>query len=74
MDFKDRYFSQWGEAWNFHKRWCNNFGSEMEWDAIVEEAKQLMNKSEFSKALILSVLDELERSEKKRRKDGEVNE
>ena len=54
MDFKKQYFSQWGEAWNFHKKWCNNSGSEQEWDAIVQEARELMNQSEFLKSLTLA--------------------
>lgn len=67
MDFKKQYFSQWGEAWNFHKKWCNNSGSKQEWDAIVQEARELMNQSEFSRALILAVINELERIDKERR-------
>lgn len=67
MDFKKQYFSQWGEAWNFHKKWCNHSGSEQEWDAIVQEARELMNQSEFSRALILAVINELEKNDKERR-------
>ena len=71
MDFKKQYFSQWGEAWNFHKKWCNNGGTEQEWDAIVQEAGELMNQSEFSRALTLAVIDELDRIDKKRRCSNE---
>lgn len=67
MDFKKQYFSQWGKAWNFHKKWCNNSGSEQEWDAIVQEARELMNQSEFLKSLTLAVINELEKNDKERR-------
>ena len=72
MDFKKQYFSQWGEAWNFHKKWCNNSGSKQEWDAIVQEARELMNQSEFLKSLVLCVIDELDRIDKQKRKAGQA--
>lgn len=71
MDFKDGYFEAWKKAWDFHKKWCNNSGSESEWDAIVQEAGELMNQSEFSRALTLAVIDELDRIDKKRRCSNE---
>lgn len=70
MDFKNEYFSQWMTVWDFHKRWHGNNGSESEWDSIVSEAGTLMSKSDFSKDLALAVIGELERIDKKRRKDG----
>lgn len=73
MDFKNQYFSQWGEVWNFHKKWCNNSGSELEWDAIVKEAGELMKQSEFLKDLTLAVIGELEKIDKEKRRGGVNN-
>ena len=72
MDFKDIYFSAWQSAWQFHKKWSGNKGSDREWEAIVKESGQLFKKYEdtenaaFMKGLILTVISELERVGKQR--------
>lgn len=76
MDFKERYFSIWNQAWQFHKKFYNNNGSTQTWEKIVDESSELVKKYkdkpgyEFMKALVLSILDELERVDKERRKHG----
>lgn len=76
MDFKERYFEIWKIAWNFHKKRCSNSGTDREWEQIVEEIgdimKQYKGKPEqnFIKDLLLAVLSELEKNDKKKRKGG----
>lgn len=73
MDFREQYFDVWRDAWNFHKQFANMSGTEKEWQKVVntsgEMAERYKNKPgyEFMKALILSILDELERTDKERR-------
>ena len=47
MDFKKQYFSQWGEAWNFHQKWYDNDGKDKTWDQIIKEAGTLMRDQSF---------------------------
>ena len=71
MDFKAKYFDLWKSAWNFHKRWFNNDGSDDTWKQIVEESGDILKEYEnmpqydFIKSLLLSVIDELEKNGKK---------
>lgn len=75
MDFKAEYFNSWCTAWEYHKKWCNNAGTDNEWESIVTESgnilKQYEDKPEndFMKSLLLAVVDELERIDKERRKE-----
>nr|WP_305135980.1 hypothetical protein [uncultured Schaedlerella sp.] len=73
MDFKERYFNLWEKAWNFHKKWHSNSWSEEEWRKIITEAGDLYKRhqdEQLLKELLLAVLSELER-EDKRRQDGD---
>lgn len=76
MDFKAKYFDLWKIAWNFHKKWCNNGGTDKEWEQIVEESGDIMKQYEgkpeqnFIKDLLLAVLSELEKIDKEKRKGG----
>lgn len=74
MDFKNGYFEAWKKAWDFHKRWSDNDGSDKIWDQIINEAGALMRESEFLKSLVLCVIDELDQIDKQKRKDGTNNE
>ena len=74
MDFKDGYFEAWKKAWNFHKKWNDNDGSDKIWDQIIQEAGVLMKETEFLKSLVLCVIDELDRIDKEKRKNGTNNE
>lgn len=79
MDFKAKYFDLWKAAWNFHKEWCNNGGTDKEWEQIVEESSDIMKQYEgkleqnFIKDLLLAVLSELEKNDKEKRKGGVNN-
>lgn len=74
MDFRDTYFNIWKSAWDFHKQFANMTGTDKEWEAVVNISGEMVEKyknkpgHEFMKALILSILDELERTDKERRK------
>lgn len=76
MDFRDTYFNIWQSAWQFHKQFANMSGTEKEWEAVVNTSGTVVEKYkdkpgyEFMKALILSILDELERTDKERRNHG----
>lgn len=73
MDFRDAYFSVWRSAWDYHKEYADMTGTDEEWDRAVDEAGKVIKRYDntaqfdFAKALILAVLDELERREKYRR-------
>lgn len=75
MDFKGVYFKLWKEAWEFHKKWCNNAGTGNEWEGIVTESGNILRQYEdkpehdFMKSLLLAIVDELERIDKERRKE-----
>lgn len=75
MDFKEKYFNLWREAWNFHKRWFTNKGSPKEWEKIVEESGELCRQQSepFLRELMMAVISELER-EDRRRKNGDMQE
>ncbi len=76
MDFKAKYFDLWKTSWCFHKKWCNNGGTDKEWEQIVEESGDIMKQYEgkpeqnFIKDLLLAVLSELEKIDKEKRKGG----
>lgn len=76
MEFKEKYFSAWMKAWDFHKRWYGNYGSPKEWGQIVAEAGELCKSQNepFLRELMLSVVSELEREDKRRKKSGGGNE
>lgn len=74
VDFKAKYFDLWKTAWAFHQKWHGNDGSDKTWDQIIQEAGALMRESEFLKSLVLCVIDELDRMDKQKRKDGADNE
>lgn len=67
MDFKAKYFDLWKIAWNFHKGWCNNGGTDKEWEQLIEESTSIMNEHkgtpeyQFMEELMLAVIGELER-------------
>lgn len=79
VDFKTKYFEIWKTAWDFHKKWCSNSGTDREWEQIVEESGDIMKQYEgkpewnFMKGLLLTVLSELEKIDKEKRKDGVNN-
>lgn len=76
MDFKQEYFSVWKEAWQFHKKFYDNDGSDQAWEQIVNESGEMVRKYEgklqynFAKDLILAVISEIEKKDKERRNHG----
>lgn len=77
MDFREKYFNLWKEAWSFHKKWFTNKGSPEEWEQITTEAGGLYKQHQdepFLKELLLMVLSELEREDRRKKKDGDMQE
>lgn len=80
MNFRDQYFNVWSQAWQFHKKFYGNDGSDQAWEQAVNESskivKEYKNKPQycFMKDLILATLSELERQDKIRRKGRGKNE
>lgn len=76
MDFREQYFNVWQEIWRFHKKFHNNDGLDRTWEQIINESSEIARKYEgkpqynFAKDLILSVLSEIEKKDKERRKHG----
>lgn len=74
MDFRDTYFNIWKSAWDFHKQFADMAGTDKEWQEVVNTSGAVVEKykdkpgHEFMKALILSILDELERVDRQQRK------
>lgn len=70
MDFKEQYFEIWKSAWDFHKKWCNNGGTDETWGKIIEESESIANRykgsseHQFAEDLMLLVISELERKGK----------
>lgn len=75
MDFKEKYFNLWKEAWSFHKKWFTNKGSPKEWEQITAEAGDLFKQHQgepFMKELLLAVISELEREDRRKKEDGDM--
>ena len=73
MSFKEKYFNLWGEAWGFHKEFAGMAGTDEDWQRAVDMSGATVEKYrdseeyEFMKSLILAVIEELERQDKRRR-------
>lgn len=80
MDFRETYFDVWQETWRFHKKFYDNDGSDQTWEQIVNESSEIARKYEgkpqynFAKDLILAVISEIEREDKRRRSEDMENE
>ena len=76
MDFKEQYFDAWQEAWRFHKKFYDNDGSDKTWEQIVNESSEAVRKYmgrsqyDFMKDLILAIISEIERVDKRKRKES----
>lgn len=70
MDFKEKYFEIWKEAWGFHKKWFNHNNTDEDWRNLVDESDQIRNKYkdtreyQFTEDLMLIIISELERRSK----------
>lgn len=73
MNFKEQYFNLWGEAWGFHKEFASMAGTDEDWQRAVDTSGAIVEKYkgrpeyEFMKSLILAVIDELERQDKRKK-------
>ena len=81
MSFKEQYFNLWGEAWGFHKEFAGMAGTDEDWQRAVDMSGTIIEKyrdsekCEFIKSLILAVIEELERQDKrKKQQEGKGNE
>ncbi len=74
MNFRKQYFNVWGEAWQFHKRFVDMKGTDKEWEQVVNESGEIVKEYEgkpqyeFMKDLVLAVISEIERVDKRQRK------
>lgn len=71
MDFKQKYFSIWQEAWGLHKKyWRISMDDSGLWEQFAAEAKTLriryvgMPEEHFVGKLILAVTNEVENASK----------
>lgn len=74
MDLRQSpYWDIWGKAWNFHKQYCEVKTDDSYWENVVNAAGELYKEyegkpeGEFMKALVLAIVDELERVGKNER-------
>ena len=67
-------FSYFGEAWNFFKKFYETSEADEYWDAVVQEAGAIVQKYDcpLCKAVVLAIIDELERKHRAGRKDEAV--
>lgn len=73
MDFREQYFNVWSQAWQLHKKFYGNDGSDQAWEQVIDESSKIVKEYEdksqykFMRDLVLATLSELERVNKKRR-------
>lgn len=80
MDFRETYFEIWETAWNFHEQFAGMGGTDQEWERVVDAAGEIVEnykgtlQYEFVKSLIMAIIAELERVDKRRRSEDMENE
>lgn len=78
MDFREAYFDVWKTAWGFHKQFANMGGTDEDWQTVANTASEIVEEYRdkpgygFIKSLVLAVLDELEREDKQRQKQEDM--
>lgn len=76
MDFRDTYFNIWKSAWDFHKQFADMTGTDEDWQRAVDTSGEIVesyrNKPQynFMKDLVLAVISEIERVDKRQREDN----
>lgn len=58
------YFEIYKSVWNFHKKYQNVQATDEYWEAVIDESSQIAKKYDnckFVRALLLAIIDELER-------------
>ena len=78
MDFKKQYFNVWNEAWSFHKEFAGMVGTDEDWQRLVDASDAIAEKHkgkteyEFIESLILVVVNELERQNKRKQQQSDM--
>lgn len=73
MDFRGQYFDIWRLVWDFHKKYSNVIGTDEYWERLVAESGKIVEQYrglpqyEFIKDLMLAIIGEIERIDKRRR-------
>ena len=73
MDFREQYFDIWRLVWDFHKKYSNVIGTDEYWERLIAESGKIVEQYrglpqyEFIKDLMLSIIGEIERIDKRRR-------
>ena len=69
------YWNLYKDVWNFHKKYSNVQTDDAYWEAVVDESGQIAKKYDnhkFAIALLLAVIDELERKAKEVRANAKA--
>ena len=80
MGFKEKNFYIWNQVWSLHKKYFDIGSKDEDWSKFVKEVdgigRQYEGKTEygFIKDLLLAVVGEIERTDRRRRKEHESNE
>ena len=73
MDFREQYFDIWRLVCDFHKKYSNVIGTDEYWERLIAESGKIVEQYrglpqyEFIKDLMLSIIGEIERIDKRRR-------
>ena len=73
--FKNDYWGLYQDVWNFHKKYSKVQTDDAYWEAVVDESGQIAKKYDNHKfviALLLAVIDELERIYKEMMKNADT--
>jgi hypothetical protein len=71
--FKETYWNLYQEIWNFHKKYRQVQPDDEYWDAVITDSTTIANQykdNKFAVALILAVVDELERKSREMMNDA----
>lgn len=69
------YWNIYKDVWNFHKKYSKVQTDEVYWETVVNESRQIADKHDkhkFAIALLLAVIDELERIYKEMKNNADT--
>ena len=69
------YWNIYKDVWNFHKKYADVKEDDTYWESVVNESGQIAKKydnARFATALLLAVIEELERIYKENKKNEET--
>lgn len=69
------YFEIYKDVWNFHKKYQQIQSTDEYWEAVINESNQISKKYDnckFVRALLLAIVDELERVYKELKQDADT--